>query len=301
MLAFVNQRLPYRLATVIFLKGKTMKFTRTTQSHTISLERVLARLAAKEGIDGIALFGSRARNAADPISDYDLLLLVHAPPVDIFQMLTHINHRMADVVFVETAAADRLLEQKERVHARSPEGMLLQKMRRAEIVYDPKRYLARTQKYAQAFSAIEHRLLSATPTELYGIWFWLNHGLSHMQRMVQSSDPVYETAIDLMLSTGLSSICRNYFQIRDLPWQGEKDAVRYLRMHQPRFLTQLRSCLETTERRQKIGIYAQLVEETLKPIGPLWHGGITAVWLRNQPQQAAELDKALTYWDALLA
>src|SRR5262249_47279366 len=102
----------------------------------LTLEAALARLAANEQVDGLALFGSRSGSAAHTASDYDLLVLISGLPVGIFQMLTHIEGRMADVVFVLTAQADRLLAGGGPVSASSNDGRFLLKMRTAQIVYD---------------------------------------------------------------------------------------------------------------------------------------------------------------------
>jgi predicted nucleotidyltransferase len=97
-----------------------------TTSDELSLEQVIAALSASPLVDGVALFGSRVAAHDNPISDYDLLLLVTDLPVPIFQMFTHIGGRMADLVFADTASADRSLTLHEPIPANTFDALLLQ-------------------------------------------------------------------------------------------------------------------------------------------------------------------------------
>ena len=277
-----------------------MQSLQDSLSNHLTLEEILARLEKARVVDGLALFGSRKIAPTNPVSDYDLLILVADPPVRIFQMLTHIAGRMADVVFVETAMADALLEDRQPVAAVSFEGMFLQKMLSARIVYDASDRLARVQRYAQAQHPANRLLLPSTESDLYSVWFWFNQSLIHLKRMIQADDPVYLTAVDLMLMGGLSGICRAYFQVRHLAWEGEKAAIRYLQSADPAFLDLLHACIAQTDRAQKLALYEQLVAQALAPVGTLWTHGLTAVFLSDAPQSASRLESALQFWQDLL-
>lgn len=277
-----------------------MQSLQDSLSNHLTLEDVLARLENAAGVDGLALFGSRKSAPTNSVSDYDLLILVSDPPVRIFQMLTHIDGRIADVVFVETATADAFLEERQPVAAASFEGMFLQKMLTAHIVYDASERLSRVQQHAQAQHQAGRLLLPTTESDLYGVWFWFNQSLIHLKRMIQADDPVYLTAVDLMLMGGLSGICRAYFQVRHLSWEGEKAALRHLQTLDPAFLSQLQACIAHADRAQKLTLYEQLVARTLAPVGTLWTHGLTAVFLSDPPQSAPRLESALQFWQDLL-
>ncbi len=277
-----------------------MKIRRNTASARLTLDEVLSRLATSELVESIALFGSRATGDADSISDYDVLLLVTNPPVRIFQMLTHIGGRMADVVFIETETADRLLTMPGSVAAKSIEGMFLLKMRTAQIVYDASGRLSRVQQLVRGDKPPTDWLLPSTYPDVYAAWFWPNHGLCHMRRMVQSDDPTYLTAFDMMMLSCLSEVCRTYYCVRHLPWQGEKAAIRYLQSHEADYLILLRECIATTDRVRKLSLYEQLIVRALAPVGEIWTPGITAAYLVDPTQHATHIDTALAFWESLL-
>jgi predicted nucleotidyltransferase len=264
-----------------------------SRSNHLTLEEALARLAADERVDGLALFGSRAGGAALPASDHDVLILVSELPVGIFQMLSHIEGRMADIVFVQAAQADRLLAGGP-VAANTGDGRFLLKMHTARIVYDASGRLAR----AQALARQGGWRAPSNYAAQYGPWFWHNFVLYQVKRMAQADDPVYHTAVELMLCSGLSDLGRAYCSLRNLPWEGEKAVLRYLQQHDPAYLALLRECLAAKELACKVQLFEQLVIETLRPVGQTWRPGCTAVILDAPDATAAQIETALDFWQS---
>ena len=68
---------------------------------------------------------------------------------------------------------------------------------------------------------------------LYAAWFWQSFGLLQLERMARSDDSFHLLAVDMMLTACLSGTWRSYFDIRALPWNGEKAALRYWKEHFP--------------------------------------------------------------------
>lgn len=237
---------------------------------TLSLQATLDRLARAPNVDGVALFGSHTATP-NPVSDYDLLILVPELPMPIFQMLTHIDGCMADVVFVDTATADTVLG------GTTPgtfEWMFLQKMTTAHIRYDVSGRLERVQSFAQA-----NPISPPATAAAYPLWFWHNHLLYHLKRMAQADDAVYRMAVDLMLMSGVSGLTRDLMQVRGVPWQGEKAALRYMQTTEPAYFNLLQAYLMETDRWQKIDLYGQLIQ--LAAQTEVWSTDVTAVFLRD--------------------
>ncbi len=275
-----------------------MFITSMTKSHKLSLSETLAQLKVSDKVDGLALFGSRTEQPS-PVSDYDLLILVKDSPIHIFQMLTHINGRMADVVFVETDVVDRLLDLNEAVRSTSIEGMLMLKSQKAQIVYDRSGRLERTRQYTLERMQSKQWLPPTPESSLYNDWFWQNHLLFHIKRMIQSDDPIYQTAVDMMLTSGLSDVYQVYYRVHNLPWQGEKEAIRYWQLNDPNYLKLLQACFSTVDRNQKVELYEQVVRQTISSIGPMWKEGITAVYLKDTTLHPAQISEALQFWETL--
>lgn len=271
--------------------------TLPTAAYQLTLDAVIQRLANHPLVDGVALFGTPPTGPTS-ISDYDLLLLVETEPAPIFQMLTYIDGRMADVVIYTTELADQIIN---RLLPDPPSpwlGYFLQKMRKAQIMYDRNGRLMSIQTRLRTEASPP---LAVTIDEKYQEWFWLNHTLAHLQRMVHSTDPIYQRAIELMAMGALATIARSYFRLHDLAWEGEKAALRYLQQYDPSYLALLDQALAATERTAKVACYAALVSATLTGRGEQWLTGGTTVLLRNEAQQPEDVQIAIEFWESLVA
>src|SRR5687767_751106 len=175
----------------------------TAYTNDLSWQETINKLANSKAVDGVASFGSRTGNLQNELSDYDLLLLINHPPVEIFQMLTHIDRHLADVVFVRTETVDHILALKEPVLPTSPEGMFIHKMQHAQIHYDASGRLQNVQQVIKAKGDLTVFIQSTSTHNQYSAWFWHNHTLKHVYRTLKSPDPVYLMAVDMMLMTGL--------------------------------------------------------------------------------------------------
>ncbi len=268
-------------------------------SDHLSLEQTVARLKASPRVDGIAAFGSHAAHQADMASDYDLLLLVDGVPARVFQMVTTIDRRLADIVMVELETADTLLQSRERPKSRTFEALFAQKMATAQILHDVSGRLHAVQQlvigpaWASAPSNIP------ADSERYAAWFWQTFGLLQLERMAQSQDRIHLAAVDLMLTSCLVGTWRSYFDIRGIAWEGEKAALRYWAAHDPGYFQTLNRCLAANERGERLTAYRDLVTQTLAPIGKAFEQGQTAVILADPRAALADVERALQYWNSL--
>lgn len=267
-------------------------------SDHLSLEEAVAQLKSSPLVDGVAEFGSRATSQANVSSDYDLLVLVKAIPARVFQMVTTIGGRLADIVLVEIEIADNLLTTAEPLKPRSFEALFAQKMRTAHILYDASERLYKVQRQVTSETREVRPSNNQHDSDLYATWFWQSHGLLHLERMAQSQDPIHLSAVDMMLTSCLSVTWRSYFDVRRIPWEGEKQAMRYWADHDREYLRTVRKCLETNDRNEKLAVYRELVERTLDPVGKVCKKGETAVILANSNSRV-DVQRTLQYWQSL--
>ncbi len=266
-------------------------------SNGLTLDEVVTRLSASLICEGIALFGSSVNPVNDSVSDYDLLVLLANPPVRIFQMQTYIGGRIADVAFVETDTAERVLALEKPVNPTSAEGFLIGWLEGAWILYDGEaRYFERIQ---QKLKSQDWRLRPGAQ-DFYAEWFWLNFDLRHVRRMVASSDLLHLMVVDMRLMACISGICRAYCRLNGIHWRGEKAALRYLQEHNADYFNLVRRCIAEVNRAQRIALCEQLIERTLTGVGGLWPAGTTAVYLKDSTEQPERVEDALQLWERLL-
>ena len=269
-----------------------------SQSNTLSLDEVTARLAAKDVVDGLLTIGSRNRNELTPASDYDLIVILREVPVPLHVALTYIDHRITDIIFVSVAEIARLLQNdRSPIAASWDQAQLIQWLRTGQIVFDRSGQIKRAQNRVS-----EQPEKKAIENEVYSAWFSINYNLKHIRRLLVSDDPAYRMAVDLRLLFSLHDLWRFYFLLRDLPPQGEKAQFRYLSAHDPVYLERFQQCLAESNRKQKVLLYEKLAQLTLAPVGALWEDNETAIlpepganWKANTVQDA------LALWETLVS
>ncbi len=103
-----------------------------------------------------------------------------------------------------------------------------------------------------------------------------------------------------MMIYGPSDLFFNYFEIRQLRWDGEKAAIRYLQKQAPQYLTLFNQFLTERDRKVKFRLYKKLAEMTVAPVGQLWYENDT-VMVINADEVTPEMEnRALDFWEHLL-
>lgn len=93
-----------------------------------------------------------------------------------------------------------------------------------------------------------------------------------------------------------------YFQLRGLPWRGEKEAIRYLAAQDPEFLRTFEAYTDATDRAGRLHAYERLAALAVAPCGGLWPDGVTALQFDGVTDPSIEMvQDALAFWEDLLA
>ena len=270
-------------------------------TNTMTLDAVIARLAAHDVVDGILLMGSTASGALTPTSDYDLLLVLDEPPAPLRMVNTWVDGRLTEVYCTTVRALERIVADPASWPDAGEEGIVVTWLRSGRIAHDRAGRLGRARETARA---------APPPTlpgerEIYGAWGKIGFNVAQMRRYLASDDPVAREAVDLRLLYSLAEVVVHYFTVRRLPWRGEKPALHYLAAHDPSFLDHLRQCLAETDRRRKVERYEELARRTLAPVGGVWEAGTTMVapgagYGAGTETEAGSAEEALAFWQRLV-
>jgi hypothetical protein len=234
---------------------------------------VLSRLASHEDVLGVALLGSTAREVA-PWSDYDLLVVTVGGGPEFDVEFTYIDHRPADVVFVDRSLVRRLLEQDV---GSQRDGDLLRWLAESRIA------LARTAELpALRERAMNEPSASELPeAELFFRWVEANFNLIKARRWLSGPGDSLRIALELHLLRALSAVPADHLACRGQPWRGEKQAAEWLLDEDPAFLEALAEAATAGPPAQRVARYAALVEQAFQPVGRLWARDETAGgWLQ---------------------
>lgn len=276
--------------------------TSVAHTNSMTLDVVLARLAAQDAVDGILLMGSTGSGILTPTSDYDLLLVLATPPTPLNIVNTWVDGRLTEVYCTTAAAIERIVADPAAWPDASAEGAIVNWLRTGRIAYDRAGRLERASETARAAPP------PALPgeSEIYGAWMKVGYNVAQIHRYLASDDPVSHLAVDLRLLYSLDEVIAHYFTVRRLPRRGEKAAIRYLADRDPDYLDRLRRCLAEPDRRRKVQRYEELARLTLAPAGELWAAGTTAVGLGpgfgagEEAPAEGSVEEALAFWHRLL-
>lgn len=263
-----------------------------------TLEELLARLRRSQAVDAVAIIGSAAEGNLNATSDYDLLIVLKEPPVPLAGGVTYLDGRLTDIVFAVPEDIERLnAAAAEEISMYGIQGSIVRWMPTARIEFDSSGGLSRLQEKAKAGM----QLRPLDKGEIYSRYDRAGYNLAHTKRMLASGDPVQQTAIDMRLLYQLADLMVDYFQVRGLPWQGEKKAVSYWKSQDPDYLSLFVKCLDERDRARKVSLYDELAQVTMAPVGVLWTTGDTR--FRLEPDSEATSQKraaAEAFWQSLL-
>ncbi len=265
-------------------------------SSQMTLPEVIDRVAQNEIVDGIFIIGSAGKDKLTPASDYDLVIVLAETPLPLHVGVTYIDHRFTDLIFLTTKQIEQVLTLATPLAGDEWLGKIVRWLQTGTLTFDRKGQMAQAQKKVKQGQWV------TTPDETdgYGPWFRLNYNLAQSKRMLASDDPVYLMAVDLRVALyGPADLLFSYFTLRQLLWEGEKEAVRYLMAHDPAYLDLFREFIFEADRLRKFALYETLAKTTVAPLGTIWPDNIS-VMAFDQKVTLEIIEKASDFWDGLI-
>jgi hypothetical protein len=250
----------------------------------------------RQNVEGVITIGTTAGDKLNPASDYDIVLILDSLPVPLEVALTYIDRRLADIIFVTIDQIEQVLALEEPIDGNIWLGRIVRWLLDGKIEFDRSGRITRAQRQVRS----GEWLSDVEPHHGYGAWFKINFNLVQTERLLASDDPIYLQAADLRISLyGPSDLLFGYWAIRGLRWEGDKEAVRYLSIHDPEYLETFVQFLHESERPQKIALYRQLAAMTTAPAGGLWQAGIAAVTFAGVAATPERIAAGLAFWQEL--
>lgn len=258
------------------------------------LQYLTATLEKSPLICGIAMYGTIPEES-NRISDYDLVIIHDESNLNINKMITSVDARITDIMFIHVDDLKHALSAELPVPETSSAGSVLKKIETAHIIYDPDNLLQNLQTKLENASNWLHYDVEV----LYRGWYWLNHNLYHIKRMSGSNDRAYLLSVQLKMCKNIGSIYQGYFKVRHLPWRGEKFALAYWSENDPDFYDFLLNFLQESSIKSQVVLYEKLIAIALEPVGGLWSSKVTAIILDGSSQSLKDNQAAYEIWRSM--
>lgn len=257
------------------------------------LQAIIANLEQSADVNAVFLTGSYGEGEAKPHSDVDLVVILKKNNLNLYSHYRWIDGSFADIFFFDLADLARIRS------AATDDGngldaIFLGWLKKADIGFDK----------SGTLTALKNARADATSTvatnEKRNFWQKINYNFVANKRYFESNDPTYHQALELRLLYSVMEAVCGYLALRDIPWRGEKDAVRYLSSHAPDFYALFQKYSSATALEGRFVLYSKMVDSSLTEKYPKWET-TDVVTLKEGHVVADDDDIAAKYIKTLFA
>ena len=261
-------------------------------------DSLVERLKKSPRVDGLMLLGSTGQSTLNAFSDRDLLVVLDECDPTITNGAVFCDDVLVDLVIATRQQIEDLI-------AAEPGLLSLSESRASFFNWVPSGTIVldrsgRLESLRKALSGhgpgpklTEGEVVKRADHALYN--------LAQTRRMSRSPDSVYRQAIDLRMLYQLADLMVYYFNLRGLPWRGEKEAIRYWQSFDAGYLDLFMRCYWERRRPERVSLYAELVKATIEPVDFQWDtDGPNFVLSPPKDMTRENLERAQRFWQSLL-
>ena len=255
-----------------------------------SLAKLIEKIKSSPRVKGIFTAGTTASKLASS-SDIDLIIILDKNSEGIKSVYTIIENRFADIFFFDLDFVKRL-KNKNNVSSSSFEGMFLEWLINGKIEYDQEKLL----------TALKNKITENPPaqkiadSEKRDFWIKTNYNFIANSRYFNSRDKLYRQALEFRLLYSVIELITAYFSFRNVPWRGEKAAIKYFEKNDKEFLSVFQKYSKSNTLEGKMKYYKKLFDKIFTGEYQKW-GDNFVVSISNQNQYD---EKLISFWNQLV-
>ena len=255
-----------------------------------SLADLIEKIKSSPRVRGIFATGTTASKLT-PSSDIDLVVVLDKNHEKIKSVYTTIEGHFSDILFFDIDFLNQLKNKRE-VSGNNFEGTFLEWLAGGKIEYDPENLL----------SALKSKIDENPPfqkimdSEKGDFWIKINYNYIANLRYY-SGDELYKKALEIRLLYSVIELITAYFSFRDIPWRGEKAAIKYLEQNDRELLSFFEAYSKSNSLEDKMKYYGELFNRSFFGGYQRWENDfIVTVSNQNQYDQ-----KLISFWNQLAA
>ncbi|HEY4515768.1 MAG TPA: nucleotidyltransferase domain-containing protein [Candidatus Paceibacterota bacterium] len=259
-----------------------------------TLENLIKNLKNQEEIDAVLLVGSKASGEEKEYSDIDLAVIFKENKEKLFSLFQFIDNRPADIFFYDIPLLQKLFTDKV-IPANTMDGVLVSWLPKGKIQFDKSDTLT---SFKEKYDELREKL-EVPPTEINRWDSLINSAYITNKRYFESNNPEYHQILEIKLLQDLYNIFMGYFEFRNIPWEGEKQMLRYLKEKDGQFYNSYRACIEAPNLEEKFNIYSELVKNVFYGDYGIWNKDAVRPFIKG-PLEDKERNRLVEYWNNLI-
>ena len=220
-----------------------------------TIKEMLLALKSNQEVLGLIEYGSPHKHDGFLTGDYDLFVILKAKDSDIESVHFYINNIPIDLNI-------RTLEEiKKLKFAKGFETALLD----GKVIHDP------TGQIKQELQKLIQRHKKHKPEGItdHAIAF-TRHGHKHVFDKIKGRLEKMPLFCKLLLNTNIYWLIETYFNVRNLQFKGEKNAVAFLKKNEPKMFQTIKHFYSAESLAEQVKISKELTELVLRPVGGAW-------------------------------
>ena len=258
----------------------------------LKLDEIVNNLKAKSEVDAVFLTGSQGSEHKS-YSDIDLVVIFDKHKYDLTSLYTWTDDTFADIFFFDHADLKRI-EENQQLPANAMDGVFVSWLEKASILFDKSGKLtALKNKKGDLIKKIE---VPKSERDLF--WQKINYNFVANRRYFESNDPLYHEALDIRLLYSVSEILTGYFEFRNIPWRGEKTALKHLKQNDQDFHNAFVAYTKAATLNERFDKYTSLAKLVFTSDYKFWNKG--DVLPQSKDRTKVDTKKLAEYWQDLI-
>lgn len=221
-----------------------------------SLVQFIEILSSSPRVKSLFTTGTTATKPS-PSSDIDLIVILDKNIEDVKSIYTMIENRFADIFFFDIEFTQTLRNKKE-LSTNAFEGMFTEWLVKGKIEYDPENTLTTLKQRIEKEPPIQ----KVPDAEKRDFWIKTNYNFIANSRYHNSDDTLYHEALEFRLLYSVIELITAYFSFRNLPWRGEKTAIKYFKQNDPDFFSLFQRYSGSKNLDERMNYYGELFRKS---------------------------------------
>lgn len=234
-----------------------------------SLIEMIERLKRRSGLIGLVEYGGRHYADTEASGDYDLYAIFATPLPPVESLHFYIDAIPVDLNLI-TLEELRAIDSFDSIPAVTLDG---------RVIYDPTGQVARTLDQLRE----RRRQTQPVPPDEHTIAY-IRHGHKHVFDKMQGRQQTMPLLCQLLLHGTVYWLVRNYFHIRSLLFQGERQALAYFERYEPAIYHLLDRFYQAETIEEQEALVRELSELVLAPVGGMWRANEILSFGETAPQ-----------------